>query len=52
MSGLEAMLEFLDLDSGRALVRAIELNRVEIILATQPLQAKLKTDDGANSPQL
>ncbi len=38
--GLEASLKFPDLDSGRALVGAIKLNREEIILPTQPLQAR------------
>ncbi len=36
VSGLEALLEFLDLDSSRALVGAIKLNREEIVLVTQP----------------
>jgi len=47
VSGLEAPLEFLDLNSGRALVGAIELSRKEIVLATQALQVNLKTDNDA-----
>jgi hypothetical protein len=47
VSRFEAPLKFLDLDSGSALVGAIKLNNEEIVLATQPLQAKLKIDDGA-----
>jgi hypothetical protein len=46
VSRLEAPLKFLDLNSGRALVGAIKLNREEIVLIVQPLQAKLKIDDG------
>ncbi len=46
VSRLEASLKFLDLNSGRALVGAIKLNREEIVLIVQPLQAKLKIDDG------
>jgi hypothetical protein len=41
--GLEALLKFLDLDSGRALVGVIELSRKEIVLTIQALQASLKT---------
>jgi hypothetical protein len=47
VSGLEAPLEFLDLNSGRALVGAIELSIKEIVLATQALQVNLKTDNDA-----
>ncbi len=47
MFGLEAPLKFPDLDSGKALVGAIKLNREEIVLAIQPLQARLKKNDGA-----
>ncbi len=43
----EALLKFLNLDSGSALVGAIKLNNEEIVLATQPLQTKLKIHDGA-----
>ncbi len=46
VSRLEAPLEFLDLDNGRALVGAIELNRKQIVLATQALQANLEKNDG------
>jgi hypothetical protein len=47
VSKFEAPLNFPDLDSGSALVGAIKLNSEEIVLATKPLQAKLKVDDGA-----
>ncbi len=43
---LEALLQFIDLDNGRALVGAIKLYKEEIVLAAQPLQARLKIDDG------
>ncbi len=46
MFGLEALLEFLDLDSGKALVGVIELSRKEIVLTTQALQANLETYGG------
>jgi len=45
VSGLKTLLKFPDLDSGRALIGAMKLNREEIVLTTQPLQAKLKIDD-------
>jgi hypothetical protein len=44
--GLEALLEFLDLNNGRALVGAIELSKEEIVLAIQALQTNLETNDG------
>jgi len=44
--GLEALLEFLDLDSGKALVGVIELSRKEIVLTTRALQANLETYGG------
>jgi hypothetical protein len=43
---LKALLQFIDLDNGRALVGAIKLYKEEIVLAAQPLQARLKIDDG------
>jgi hypothetical protein len=44
--GFEALLKFLNLDSGSALVGAIKSNNEEIVVATQPLQTKLKISDG------
>ncbi len=35
MFGLEALLEFLDLDNGRALIGVIELSRKKIVLCIQ-----------------
>ncbi len=46
MLGFEALLKFLNLDSGSALVGAIKSNNEEIVVATQPLQTKLKISDG------
>jgi hypothetical protein len=43
----DALVEFPNLDSGRALIGAMELNREEIVLNTQPLQTRLKTNDDA-----
>jgi hypothetical protein len=45
VSRLEVPLEFLDLDNISVLVGVIELNRKEIVLATQALQASLEMDD-------
>jgi hypothetical protein len=39
VSRFEVPLEFLDLDNIKVLVGAIELNREEIVLATQALRA-------------
>jgi hypothetical protein len=45
VSRLEVPLEFLDLDNISVLVGVIKLNRKEIVLATQALQASLEMDD-------
>ncbi len=45
VSSLEATLEFLDLDSNRALVGAIKLNRKEHLLIAQALCGNLRIDD-------
>jgi len=43
--GLEPPMHFHELDSSRALVGAIELNREEVILASQALQRSVGVDD-------
>jgi hypothetical protein len=43
--GLEALLELIDLNSNRALVGAIELNREETFLVVQTLCGNLGMDD-------
>jgi len=45
MFGFEAPLNFLDLESSRALVGAIELNRKEYLLVAQALHGNLGIDD-------
>ncbi len=45
--GLEASLEFVDLNNNRALVGAIELNREETFLVVQTLCGNLGMDDVA-----
>jgi hypothetical protein len=43
--GLEAPLEFVDIDCRGILVGAIELSREDMILAGQTLRASLRIDD-------
>ncbi len=43
--GPEAPLEFLDVDSSRTLVGAIELSRQDTLLASQALRSNLGTYD-------
>jgi hypothetical protein len=47
VSRFKVPFEFLDLDNIRVLVGAIELNREEIVLATQALRTSLEMDDVA-----
>jgi len=43
--GLEPPIHFHELDSSKALVGAIELNRKEVILTSQALQRNVGVDD-------
>jgi hypothetical protein len=45
MSGLEVPLKFPNLESIKALIGAIELNKEESLLATQALCGSLRIDD-------
>ncbi len=45
--GLEAPLDFVDVDKNRTLVGAIELSREDAFLATQALRGSLGLDDVA-----
>ncbi len=43
--GLEPPMHFRELNSSRALVGAIELNKEEVILASQTLRRNVEVDD-------